>query len=181
MKDKNEILRMLREEFARWDDLLAGMSEEYIVTPQLPSGLSIKDVIAHLWACQQRSIARLEAALRGREPDFPDWPPELDPEGEGVDELNDWIFETCRDKPWADVYRDWKGGFQRLLELGQSLPGADLFDDEKYDWLDGYSLADVLLGSYEHHHDEHLEGLQAWLTGHGAMRSAAGPNPPEDE
>jgi hypothetical protein len=40
------------------------MSEEYITAPQLSSNMSVKDVIAHLRAWQQRSIARLEAALR---------------------------------------------------------------------------------------------------------------------
>jgi len=48
-------------------------------------------------------------------------------------------LETYREKPWADVYRDWKGGFQRFLELGQTIFEEDLFDDEKYVWLDGYS------------------------------------------
>ncbi len=179
IKDKPQILNMLREELDRWEELLAGLSEEYITNPQLPSGLSIKDVITHLWAWQARSIARLEAAVEGREPRYPEWPAELDPETEDVDKLNDWIFETYRDKPWPEVYRNWKDGFQRFLELGQAIPEDDLFDTEKYDWLDGYSLADVLLGSYEHHHDEHLETLQAWLGDHGAMRSAAGPTDPE--
>ena len=71
---------MLNEEFNRWEHLLAGMSEEQITAPQLPANLSIKDVIAHLRAWQQRSIARLEAALLDREPEFPRWPEELVPD-----------------------------------------------------------------------------------------------------
>ena len=178
IKDKNQILSMLKEELQRWEALLAGMSEEYITNPQLPSGLSIKDVIVHLWAWQQRSIAKLEAGLQDREPDYPHWPEDLEPEAEDVDEVNAWIYNTYHDKPWPAVYHDWKAGFQRLIELGQAIPEKDLFDEDKYAWLEGYSLADVLLGSYEHHHDEHLETLQAWLTDHGAMRSAAGPMDP---
>lgn len=180
IKDKAQILDMLREELGRWEELLAGLREDFITNPQLPSGLSIKVVVTHLWAWQQRSIARLEAGLNNSEPDYPHWPPNLDPEQEDVDALNDWFLHTYRDKPWPDVYQDWKAGFQHLLELGQAIPKKDLFDTEKYDWLEGYSLADVLLGTYEHHHDEHLEELQAWLTDHGAMRSAAGPMDPGD-
>ena len=118
--------------------------------------------------------------MQDREPDFPHWPEDLDPEAENVDEVNAWIFETYRDKPWPEVYRDWKEGFEHFLELGQAIPEKDLFDSEKYPWLEGYSLSDILLGSYEHHHNEHLENLLAWLTDHGALRPAAGPTDPGD-
>jgi len=74
MSEKQQILAALREEFERWEALLAGLSEAQITAPQLDDGWSIKDVIAHLRAWQQRSIARVEAALSDREPDYPDWP-----------------------------------------------------------------------------------------------------------
>jgi hypothetical protein len=53
VKDKQQILAALREEFRGWQEVLAGMSEEEITTPHLPAGLSVKDVIAHLRAWQQ--------------------------------------------------------------------------------------------------------------------------------
>jgi len=74
MNGKQQILTTLREDFSRWEELLASMSEEQITAPQLPSNLSIKDVIAHLRAWQQRSIARLEAAVLNRNPSFPGGP-----------------------------------------------------------------------------------------------------------
>jgi hypothetical protein len=40
--EKSQIITALREEFNRWEDLLAGMSEERITAPHLPSNLSIK-------------------------------------------------------------------------------------------------------------------------------------------
>lgn len=68
---KNHILAVLREELAHWEAVLASMSEEQIAAPLKPSDLLIKDEIAHLWAWQQRSIARMEAALHNREPELP--------------------------------------------------------------------------------------------------------------
>ena len=50
MNDKTQMLAALRQEFDRWEALLAGLSEAQITAPDLPSGLSIKDVIAHLRA-----------------------------------------------------------------------------------------------------------------------------------
>ena len=82
MNDKAQIITALKEEFNRWEGLLAGISEDQITAPHLPSILSIKDVIAHLRAWQLVSIARLEAALINREPEFPKWLAGLDPEAE---------------------------------------------------------------------------------------------------
>src|SRR5215216_6197413 len=154
MNDKQGILIALREEFNRWEELLASLSEEQITARQLPDNWSIKDVIAHLRAWQQRSIARLEAALLNREPEFPKWPAQLDPEVEGQPhELNAWLYEAYRDQPWSSVHRDWREGFQRFLELGEAIPEKDLLDVDRYPWLEGYPLSFILQASYEHHHE----------------------------
>ena len=98
MNMKEHIRTALREQFHSWDEFLAGLSDEQILTPLTPSDWTIKDVLVHLWAWQQRSIARIEAALAGREPQYPDWPAGPDPDAEGVTEqTNAWIHETYRD------------------------------------------------------------------------------------
>ena len=77
---KIHILAALREEFDQWEEVLARLSEVQITTVRHPSKLSIKDEIAHLRAWQQRSIARMEAALHNREPDLPQLLPIVDPD-----------------------------------------------------------------------------------------------------
>jgi hypothetical protein len=171
MSEKQQVLEMLREEFDRWEALLANLSEEQTVTRRQPDNRSIKDDIAHLWAWQQRSIARVEAALQDREPAYPPWAPSLDPEGDAVDPVNEWINTTNQDRPWESVHRDWQEGFLRLIELGEAVPEEDLMDKTKYPWLEGYSLYDVLHGSYEHHHIEHYEALVPWLKEHGILKT----------
>ena len=172
MHDKHHSLTMLREEFNRWEALLLRLNEADITARQLPANLSIKDVVAHVRAWQQVSIARLEAALLNREPAFPPAPAEFDLDTENnVDGINAWIHETYRDQPWSSVYRDWRAGFLQFLELGAALPETDLFDAERYPWLRGYPLAATLQGSYEHH-QEHLEEILAWLREHGHMKIA---------
>jgi hypothetical protein len=167
MSDKTQLISMLRNEFNRWEELLAGLSEAQIVARQLPANLSIKDVIAHLRAWQQRSIAQMEATRLDREPEYPEWSPGLDPESdEDLDRVNAWIHETYREQPWPSVYRDWREGFLRFLELGAAIPENDLFDAGRYAWLEDYPLYMVLQNSYEHHHGEHLEPLLDWLREH---------------
>ncbi|MBI3734582.1 MAG: ClbS/DfsB family four-helix bundle protein [Chloroflexi bacterium] len=166
MNDKQQLLTNLKAEFNRWEELLAGLNEAQITARQLPDNWSIKDVIAHLRVWQQRSVARMEAALSSREPDYPKWPADLDPEQEGEPhQLNAWLYETHRELSWASVYRDWRGGFLRFLELIEAVPETDLLEAGRYPWLDGHPLSAVLLGSYEHH-SEHLETLRDWLREH---------------
>jgi hypothetical protein len=172
MDDKTQTLKLLNKEFNRWDELLLSLREEQITDPNLPSNLSIKDVIAHLWAWQQRSIARLQAGLHDKEPEFPRWPESFNPEIEDVDGINAWILETGREKTWSRVYADWKAGYLRLLELGQAIPEKDLLDPDRYAWMDGQPLSLVLTGTYDHHHREHLEPLLAWLRQTGSLKAA---------
>ncbi len=166
--DKQQILATLREEFNRWEELLSGMREEQVTAPRLPDNMSIKDVVAHLYAWQQVSIARLEAALLNREPVFPAAPEGLDLDTENdVDRINAWTYETYRDQPWSHVYQAWRAGFLRFMELAEAIPEPDLLEAGRYPWMRGYALADSLHGSYEHHYehrnDDHLEPLLAWI------------------
>lgn len=157
MNLKDHILAALKEEFDRLEELLAGLSEEQITTVPVSPSRTIKDDIAHLRAWQQRSIARMEAALQDRKPEYPRWSSDLDLESEeDTDKNNDAIYKLHRDKPWSSVHREWSEGFMRFLELGRALSERDLLDSTRYAWLSPYSLADVLIGSYDHHR-EHLE------------------------
>jgi hypothetical protein len=161
MHPKQQILKRLSKEFARWEELLATMSEKEITDPFLQSTWSIKDVIAHLMAWQQISIARMEAALGGTEPLFPNWVGGSDPESEHDLELfNGRIYETYKDQAWSSVHRDWRKGFLRFLALGEEISENDILDPDKYPWLKGYPLYAVLQGSYEHH-QEHMESILA--------------------
>ncbi len=161
---KQDILNLLRQEQERWETLFSGWTEEEITAPVLPGGWSVKDVMAHLMTWQQRTRSRLSAALQNKAPEFPGWPAGLEPEAEeNVQQLNAWIYETNRDRPWAAVYRDWRDGFNQVLAQGEAVPEQDLLQPGRYPWLENYSLADILLASYEHHHEEHYKPLRAWL------------------
>ena len=65
MSEKQRVLTALREEFKRWEELLASLSEAQITAPEFADDWSIKDVVAHLRAWQQRSVGVPKV---GREP-----------------------------------------------------------------------------------------------------------------
>jgi hypothetical protein len=138
---------------------LGELSAEQIAMRLSPSEWTIKDEIVHLWAWQQRSIARMEAALSGGEPEFPNWPVEADPESaEEPVQINAWIYQAYRERPWEAVYGDWHNGFLRFLKAAAEVSEMELLDSARYPWMNGYPLATVLLATYDHH-QEHYEKL----------------------
>ncbi|MFN8475533.1 MAG: ClbS/DfsB family four-helix bundle protein [Anaerolineae bacterium] len=159
MDDKQQMLTTIRHEFKHWEDLLNSLSEAQVNAPVLEDNWSLKDVMVHLWAWQQRTVARLEGALNNQTPQYPDWPANLDPEQEGQPhELNAWIYKTYHDQPWSTVYQNWRNGFRRFIELTEAIPEPDLLEPNRYPWFDGYPLMLYVKASYEHH-DEHHDYL----------------------
>ena len=163
MNMKDHILAALQEQFKSWEELLASLSEEQVTTPNFDLGWSIKDVMAHLWGWQQISIGRMDGGLQDREPQFPAWVNELGKVWEeDANQTNARIYEINHEKPWSEIHQNWRVGFLQFLESGNQLTEKNLLDGDKYPWLGGYSLAFILVASYEHH-QEHLEKLINWL------------------
>jgi hypothetical protein len=172
MNMKEHILTALVEQFDRWEALLANLDEEEITAPHFDHNWSIKDVVAHLWAWQQTSVARMEAGAHNREPEFPKWVTELHGDWEeNADQTNAWIYAAYHKMPWSEVYQNWREGFLQFLELGKPILERDLLDGDRYPWLKGYSLGFVLVASYDHH-QEHLEKLLAWLHEQGSTQAS---------
>lgn len=160
MNMKEHILAALKEQFDAWEELLASLSEEQLTAPLFDQDWSIKDMVAHLWAWQHISVARLEAGTLEREPEFPEWIVSIENWEENADQVNAVTFERTHAKPWSEVHQNWKNGFLHFLELGRQIPERDLLDGDRYPWLKGYSLAFILVASYDHH-QEHIEKLIA--------------------
>jgi hypothetical protein len=158
-KRQRPIIDELRGEFGRWEELVAGLSDDELHAPRNRGGWSIRDVVAHLMAWQQVSNARLEAVVCGGEPRLPDWLAGGDPDSEAdVSRYNDAIHVLHRGRAWADVRDAWRGGFERLLRLAAAVPDADLHDAARFPWLRGHAPAAVLEGTLAHHR-EHRASL----------------------
>ena len=163
MNMKEHILAALKEQFDRWEELLASLSEEQLTAPRFDLEWSIKDVMAHLWGWQQISIARMEGGVLDGEPEFPKWVLELGSAWEeDANQTNDRIHQNFHQQSWQEVYRNWHEGFLRFLDSGNEISERNLLDGDRYPWLRGYSLAAILIASYDHH-QEHFEKLTEQL------------------
>ena len=160
---KDHILTALKEKFMEWQDLLDTLDEEQVLLAEEPGEWSVKDILAHLWAWQQLTQARLKAALQGGEPVFSLWPAELEESAdESPDEINAWIYSHYLSTPWPEIRKYWQECFQNILDLAIKLPERELLDSEKYPWLKGYPLVNIFIATYDHH-QEHYEKLLAKL------------------
>jgi hypothetical protein len=160
MSRKDSLIARLTAAFDRWENLLAKSKDQQLVAPCLPGGWSAREVILHLTAWQQISVARMQAALDDRDPTFPGWLGGADPfyAEEHTTEFNARILELYREESWSSAHRAWREGFLRLIELSEALPEHEMFDANRYPWLKGYAPSDVVSGSCEHH-EGHLEEL----------------------
>ncbi len=159
MNDKAQLITALRDEFNRWEKMLTGLNEEAVTAPNRIESLSIKEILGHLTAWQEISVARMEAAQQNRDPDYPTWLRGVAPESEhDLDQINRWIYEMYQKRPWSEVHQEWRERFLHFLKRCDAIPENDLMKIGRYAWLNEYPLAAVLTGSQEHH-QEHLEEL----------------------
>lgn len=169
MENKTQILTDLAEIYRQWQELLASLSEEQVTQPVEPSNWTVKDLVAHLWFWQQATVARMEAALEDREPDYPEWWELFSPDpNEDVDRTNAWNYHKSLEKSWPVVYSDWKTQFGHYLELARHIPEDDLFTPGRYSWMGENALSASSLGTLDHHR-EHYAEVNEWLKEHGNL------------
>lgn len=154
---KARFLADLRAEQAQWEALLHAIGEEHMTQPGVAADWSVKDIVAHLTGWRQRTVGRLQAALRHEPAPPPPWPPHL----QSDDEINAWIYATNRDRPLADVLRESREVFQQLVGTLEAFPEVELLDMTRFPWLEGEPLTAAAF--FAHFHEEHEPDMRAWL------------------
>jgi hypothetical protein len=151
-----EAVRSLREETER----LVALADANPAAPA-SDAWTFNDVIAHLTSWRLMTAARLEAALRGEEPETP-WPAPLN-EDDDLDEINRWFYETNHDKPRAALLRESRETFTRVEQAIAALPERDLFTVDRFPWLAGYALGPAVVAGTVDHFREHEPELRAFV------------------
>ena len=159
---QQHILAALQEQLDEWEAFLSALTPAQIQTAVKGSDWTVKDVVAHLAAWQELSNARLEAGLAGRELIPPAWVGHTDPDREeSTNDINARIYARYQPLTWPEVHELWLNGYHRLIETAAKLDEATLLDGDHTPWLHGFSLADVLLGTYGHHQEHRkLPGIE---------------------
>jgi hypothetical protein len=161
---KAQLIERVQQERADWEALLAEVGEARMTRPGVTGDWTFKDVAAHLTAWRMRAIVRLLAAQRGEAPPPPPWAALLAEAGDDFEPINQWIYRENRDRPLAEVLRKSRESLQQLEAAVQALPEQDLIDPQRFPWMKGTSLGEMMLGnSIDHFYTEHAPALRAWL------------------
>ena len=161
---KADLLRLIDDEQAGWDALVAEVGPDRMETPGATGSWSFKDVVSHLSGWRKRTIARLTAAATDTSLAAPAWAADL-PNADDDDVINDWIYQQSRDRPLTEVLDEASRQFDQMRELVAALPEDALLTPGRYEWMGGAPLAATVLSSFGHLHEEHDPTLRAWLAG----------------
>lgn len=159
MSKKAELFAAIQAERAHLEKLLSLLSDERMCQPALDGQRSVKDLLAHITAWEQRCLGWIEAGLRGETPTRPEpgyaW--------EDIDRLNERTYLANQHHPLHDVLADSRRSYQQLLALVQALSEEDLTDPDRFPWTEGELLAWYIgANSFEHYH-EHGDQIYAWI------------------
>ena len=159
--DRATLLDTIQTERARFESLIAPLSEEQLYSPTFDGQWSIKDIMAHIAVWEQICARWLEEFSRGVIPQ----PSERNDLGS-----NDRIYQENQNRTLAEVRELFRQAHQQFLQrvdlLARTFSEEDLNEPDRFAWADswpGHSLIAVIAdNSYEHYYD-HGEQIRRWL------------------
>lgn len=158
LMNKVKILDEMQTKYAALEDILAPLDETQMTTEGVNGDWSIKDVLAHITAWQQRSLIWLHAATRNEEPTIsgPD-------SVEEMDRLNEQFYKENKSCPLVDVLTGFRTTYLQIVNEVQFLNEEDLVDPHRFTWMKGKPLWYIIAGDTFEHYQEHSGSIQEWL------------------
>ncbi len=155
----NELLKTLAEARAALEAVLAGLEAAHLLAPEACGTWSIKDVLAHLTACEAEVVGGLARIGRGQSPGKVDY---TDAE---VQAQNEQWWAESQSRPLAQVLADFHGVRQQLIRHLEALNAQDL--NAPRPWLQGRTIADWVQAEILAHDRAHTAELAAWRARQG--------------
>ncbi len=156
--DKTTLLDKIRTEYAVFERLLAPLDEKQMTTAGINGEWSIKDVLAHITAWQQRLFDLLQAAIHGKEPAI-----SASLNDEKIDRLNEQFYEKNKSRSLAQVLADFQATYLQVIEMVQTMTNEDLTDPTRFAWMNGRPIWSLVAGDTYEHYQEHAGPIQEWL------------------
>ncbi len=150
--EKDELLRVMTTTHRDVALLVERIDDDRLLDPAMDDWTG-KDVLAHLAWWQDHSAQVIVALCAGRVPDD-----QTDP-SRTTDEINESVFrEHVNDLP-EETRVAFSQSFERLLAAVSGLTDEELFDPNRWPWLEGAPLSEMLQWDTSRHYDAHLGNL----------------------
>lgn len=159
---RSELLAEIRDEREALDELLGGLSVREMTRRNVTAaGWSVKDILGHLVGWQQMNLAWYEAGERGERPAVP--APGLT--WKDVRQLNEIIHQRHRRRSLAAVRKDYETFHNRMVDLIQRVPDADLVTVGRFAWAGPtWTLSDYIRANTASHYRWARKHIRKWLT-----------------
>ena len=151
--DKPELLRTIREAYERMSGAIEQIPDERLLEPAMDSW-SGKDLVAHMAWWHDHSARVIEDLRAGRQP-YDDTDP-----ANTTEALNERTHREHLDDPPEHTRRAFHESFTRLLAALEAVTDEELFADDRWPWLGGEALAEIILWDSSRHYDAHREHLE---------------------
>lgn len=152
--NKDELLRRLDERYEWFDVLLERAAAQDTDAAGVTEEWSVKDVVAHLIAHEQRSIDEIRAAQQGRTPEI---------KHDENDSFNDGAVFAWRASSFEQVRKAWQKSFQQVVQVVQALTDADFDPNGAVVAALGDTIDGGLANNTYEHYDFHGVQIAAWL------------------
>lgn len=156
---KVQILENIDRERSQLETLLVSLEKDQMLAPVLENNWTVKDVLAHIVAWEQRMQLWIEQSLRGETPQRPapgyTW--------EDLDRLNAETYEANRARSYEDIQADFETSYRTALATVQNLSEADLIEPDRFAWRAGVPLWYLVSANTWEHYAEHADDIRRRL------------------
>jgi hypothetical protein len=155
--DKSGLIRAMRDAHQHAADSIAHISDERLLEPATDDWTG-KDLLAHMAWWHDHSAFVIECLRAGRLPYDGSDP------ANATDARNEQTHREHLADPPDVTRRAFDESFNRLLAALEPLTDEELFAADRFPWLEGEALAEMILWDSSRHYDahrEHLERLRA--------------------
>jgi hypothetical protein len=145
---KSQIIETAQKERAALEELLATLTPEQMTQPNLIGDWSAKDVLAHLIEWEQMAMKWYEMGARGKVPAVPS----EDYNWGQLPQLNHTIYLKRRDRSLADIQKEFKSSYKKIMKVIESIPEKELFTRGQYTWTRNNLLAAYFVSATSSHY-----------------------------
>jgi hypothetical protein len=156
---RQELLKILVIERMWWEALVGTLSDEQCLEPGVDGRFSVKDLVAHITAWEQRMIQWINESFAGIVPQRPatgmTW--------EDLDRLNEMTYLENQGRDLVEVMSASDESYSQSLNVIQNMTDEDLFNGSRFAWREGDPLWHMVAANTWWHYKEHREQVEAWL------------------
>jgi hypothetical protein len=155
--DKSGLIRAMQDAHQSMADSIAHISDERLLEPAADDWTG-KDLLAHMAWWHDHSAFVIESLRAGRRPYDG-----ADP-ANATDARNEQTHREHLADPPDVTRRAFNESFTRLLAALEPLTDEELFAADRFPWLEGEALAEMVLWDSSRHYDAHRENLDRLRT-----------------